>query len=142
MALATNGMPEHIEPVLLVRAEAEFPRFGKHALTPLLQMNPDLFVAHTIGLVESGQTARALTWCEKEHFRGLLTQRAELALKYIAALRHQGRFQEAMEFCSANKSNPALQDRRFGQEFKMASVQCPDIMPMTLDEFQRRYPNA
>jgi len=142
MALATNGMPKDIELVLKSRAEVEFPQFRQHALTPLLQNHPDLFVAHIIGLVESEQTEKALQWCQKQHFKGLLTQRPELALKYVAALRHQGRFREAMDFCRENENNAALQDRKFKQEFRMALVQCRGVFPMSLQEFERRYPKA
>jgi len=142
MALATNGMPKDIELVLMSRAEVEFPQFRQHALTPLLQSHPDLFVAHIIGLVESGQTEKALQWCQKQHFKELLIQRPELALKYVAALRHQGRLREAMDFCITNKNNPALQDRKFGQEFKMASVGYRGVFPLTIEEFKKRYPNS
>jgi len=141
IALASNGIPEHIEPVLQARAEIEFPQFRHMALTPLFQTHADLFVAHIIGLVESEQTDKALSWCEKGLFKPLLTQNKELALKYVAALRHQGRFHQVKTFCEDNKDNPALEDRKFGQEVLMAIAECRDVMPMSADEFFSKYPH-
>jgi hypothetical protein len=142
IALAANGMPGEIEAVLQSRAEQEYPQYRQHALMPLFQMQPDLLAAHVLGLVEGGQTAKALQWCEKPQFREQLMKNPELALKYVAALRNQGRFQAAMDFCIAQKTNPYLQDRKFGQEFVMARAGCRDVLPIPLDEFRRRYPDA
>ena len=61
-------------------------------------------------------------------------------MKYSAALRHQGHFQKAMSFLEDLRDGSDLEDRQFGVEYRMALAGCRDVLPMTLDEFQRKYP--
>lgn len=144
MSLVTNDMPEYVEEVLQKRADSdpELAPLRQHALMGLLQMNPDLFVVHAIGLVESGQTAEAIGWCNRGHFKPMLKTNKNLALKYAAALRNQKQFQQAMSFLEECRDIPELKDRRFAVEYKMALAEYDGILPLSLDEFQQRYPGV
>lgn len=144
MSLVTNGMPEHVQEVLQNRADRdkELAPLRQFALMGLLQQHPDLLIVHVIGLVESGQTAEALSWCNREFAKPLLQTNKNLALKYVAALRNQHQFQQAMNFLQEARDVPALEDRRFAVEYKMALAEYDGILPLSLDEFRERFPNV
>lgn len=144
MSLVTNGMPEHVQEVLQSRADMdkELAPLRQHNLMGLLQQNPDLLVLHVIGLVESGQTADAIGWCKREFAKPLLQTNVNLALKYVAALRNQKQFQQARSFCEEARDVPALADRRFAVEYKMALAEYDGILPLSLDEFRERFPDV
>ncbi|MDA0376544.1 MAG: hypothetical protein O3A80_04520 [bacterium] len=144
MSLVTNEMPEHVQEVLQNRADMdkELAPLRGHAIVGLFQMNPDLFVVHIIGLVESGKTEEAISWCHRGHFKPMLQTNINLALKYVVALRNQKQFVQAMRFCEEARDVPALQDRKFAAEYKMALAGYDGILPLSLDEFKERYPNV
>lgn len=141
MSLATQGMPEHIEHVLDYRAKMEFGPLGPHALLGLLQQHPDLFVAHVVGLTESGRTEDAIKWCERQTQKGLIETHGDLALKYVTSLRNTGQFERAKAFCLEHRDNPAFDGKKFAMQYKMALAECRDLLPMKLSEFQLKYPD-
>ena len=120
MSLIENGMHEEVGNILLLRAKEVFPGFGPAALTPLFQENHDLFVVYMIALTESGKTEDVIKWCKRPHFAKLLTTNEKVAEKYVASLRHQGRFEEALMFLEELRDQHGLSTKALSAQYTLA----------------------
>lgn len=133
MGLIADGSYDVVIDVLKTTAEQRNPEFKQHALLPFFIKAPDLFSAFIIAQVDSGKTAEAVSWCKRQNFREMVRKHEKLAEKFAAALRNQGKFEEAMLFLQEVR-DAGLDSRALATQHVMAQRRDTSILPRKLGE--------
>jgi hypothetical protein len=118
LVLVGNGMGEEVSTVLENRAAQLFG--DTRALGVFLAQHSDLFPVFITALVETGKTGEAERWCRQSVFSKLLVTDAKVAEKYVTALRHQGKFEEAMRFMEKLRDEHGMRTRELEIQYHMA----------------------
>lgn len=134
MGLIAAGAPDVVVETLHMHAMKKYPQMKQHALLPLFQESADLFSVFVISLVDSGNTAEGIRWCERGNFKPLLYSSVKLAEKYAAALRNQGHFRRAMEFLQEARDDHGMNDRCLSIQYNMALHSKTEILPGKLED--------
>lgn len=130
LSMINGGMGEHVKSILETRAAEEFG--DARALVILLQRNPELFKVLVTALLETGKTDEVVYWCRQGAFSKLMSTDASLVERYSAALRNQGRFDDARRLLETARDTHGLRTAGLSVEYSMAMSGDRDVMKKKL----------